>query len=131
MNGKMIAYRFYRINLYQTSKMSKHWRSVWILEAIWRQLLERSCNLSVLCYRVVVKNSPGVIDVIVTNLSLNNYVPYLSRTSDVLCFRKRLRAYCLTFALIGFSACWDFWKNLGTFLKLGSDYSYFFFASSM
>lgn len=32
-------------------------------------------------------------------------LPYLSRTSEVLCLRKRFLAYCLTLALRGFSAC--------------------------
>lgn len=62
---------------------------------------------------------------------ISNYLPSLSNTSEVLCLRKRFLASCRTLALIGFSVCCDFWKNLGTFLKLGSDYSSFFLASSM
>lgn len=34
------------------------------------------------------------------------------------CVRNLFLAYCLTLKLMGFSVCWDFWKNLGTFLKL-------------
>lgn len=58
-------------------------------------------------------------------------IPSLSNTSEVLCLRKRLRASWRTFALIGFSACCDFWKNLGTLLKLGSESSSFLLASSI
>jgi hypothetical protein len=58
-------------------------------------------------------------------------IPYLSKTYEVLCFKNLFLAYCLTFALIGFSDCWDFWKNLGTFLNDGSESYYFFLASSI
>lgn len=64
-------------------------------------------------------------------ICISRYLPSLSNTSEVLCLRKRFLASWRTLALIGFSVCCDFWKNLGTFLKLGSDYSSFFLASSM
>ena len=97
-----------------------------------KQLSRRNYSWAFLYHHEVVRSFPLEAYATLRDLRISNLnLPYLSSTYEVLCFKNLFLAYCLTLALIGFSDCCDFWKNLGTFLKEGSDYYYFLLASSI
>jgi hypothetical protein len=73
-----------------------------------KQQLEKSYSSVFIYYHEEVRNFPLVADGAVQDLNIIYSIPYLSSTSEVLCFKNLFLAYCRTFALIGFSACCDF-----------------------